>query len=62
MTTGTSEKRDKVLAHRAERAAARASIAAELEAPHHKQFGDPWNGAKDGRQFLAKPAPDALRK
>ena len=61
-TTAMSDKRDKVLAHRAERGAVRAALAANDDVPDHKQFGDPWQAAKDGKAYRTNATADVMRK
>ena len=61
VTTAVSEKAYKAQAHRAERAAVRASLAREEDPPSPRAFGDPWSGDKDGKLYLFD-ASELLRK
>lgn len=61
-TTAMSDKRDKVLAHRAERGAVRAALTANGDVPDHKQFGDPWQAAKDGKTYRVDATAALMRK
>lgn len=62
-TVARSEKRDKRLANRAQRAAERVALAAGREPPQRRETSDPWTMAKDGRQrFDVGRHPDLLRK
>ena len=62
ITTATSDKDDKVRGHRAERAAVRTALVAGTDAPHPKQYGDPWSAAKDGKRYWTKAQPADMRK
>lgn len=62
-----SDKPEKILAHRAFRAALRRVMArGEHEMPSHRQYGGSWTMAKDGKQFLTAATrakyPELLRK
>ena len=59
--TADSDKPFKRREHRKERVAVRVALACDGEAPHHKQFGDPWLSDKDGKQYVPGQ-PDLLRK
>lgn len=66
-TCARSDKPFKRIEHRRERAAVRARMTAQCdvtELPAAKTFGDPWRGAKDGKQWLPGYLDDArwLRK
>lgn len=61
MTNAPSDKPFKRAEHSRERAAVRVALAQGEEQPHGKQFGDLWNGEKDGKQFVADN-PELLRK
>lgn len=57
MTTAETEKKFKQQEHSRERAAVRDALRTDKEVlPHPKEFGDPWDGPKDGRQI--RPADD----
>ena len=59
ITTADSEAFDKKNWHRALRRAenVRAQANADPEPLSHRQFSDPWNMAKDGKQLLDKSDP-----
>lgn len=61
-TTAESEKAFKQFAHRAERRATKISVANCEEPPDPKAFGEPWDGPKDGKQWLGKTFQHLLRK
>lgn len=61
-TLAESEKKDKVMAHRAERRAANQALSADEECPDPKEFGNPWSAAKDGRHYFGSKYPKLLRK
>lgn len=55
---GDSEKRDKQIAHRAERRAVRAALDSDPESAellHEYDFSDPWNYSKDGKRLWDDP-------
>lgn len=59
ITCAVSEKFDKQRAHRQ----ARAFLRSTGNAPHAKQFGDPWTCAKDGKTYFdAAKWPESMRK
>jgi hypothetical protein len=62
ITTASSEKEDKVRAHREERRKVRQAIADAVEPPHPKAFGNPWTTAKDGKRRYRDPPARVLRK
>jgi hypothetical protein len=62
MTTAESEKEFKQAEHRRERAHVRDALRKGDEPPHPKAFGNPWAGDKDGKQWLAAPPDELLRK
>lgn len=60
ITTVPSDKAFKTSEHRR---ALRQTDLTEDDAPHEKQFGDPWDGDKDGkRPFDPKERPELMRK
>lgn len=55
---GDSDKKDKQIAHRAERRAVRAALDTDLESAeliHEYEFSDPWNYSKDGKRLWDDP-------
>jgi hypothetical protein len=62
MTTAETDKPYKALEHRRERRAVKVALRADEPLPDRRAFGDPWDGDKDGKQFLADPEPRDLRK
>lgn len=53
MTLAESEKKFKQQEHQRERAAVRTALAADKEVlPHPKEYGDPWDGPKDGKRLM----------
>lgn len=66
MTTATSEKEDKQLAHRRHRRRVHQVLDRDPKAPtlpHRRETSDPWNMAKDGKQrFDPRLFPELLRK
>jgi hypothetical protein len=66
MTTATSEKEDKQLAHRRHRRRVNEVLGQAPETPvlpHRRETSDPWNMAKDGKQrFDPRRFPELLRK
>jgi hypothetical protein len=64
-STSTSEKADKVAAHRKERRKVRVILAVEPEIevlPHRRRISNVWGYAKDGKRFQKSPRPKDLRK
>lgn len=61
ITTAASDKPFKVREHKRERAAVRDSLAVGSDLPHPKEFGNPWDSEKDGKQY-SPDRPDVLRK
>ena len=57
ITTAETEKEFKQQEHQRERARVRTALAnfddEEKVLPHPKQFGDPWNGPKDGKRYYS---------
>lgn len=56
-TCAASEKKFKSHAHRAERRIVRMLLLSgdfDLVLPHPKEFGNPWAGPKDGKQWVKK--------
>ena len=66
MTTAETEKEFKQQEHQRERANIRTALAnfdADAEPlPHPKEFGDPWNGPKDGKRIRKEDTRKARRK
>lgn len=52
MTTAESDKPFKIAEHRRERRSVRAAVRQLEDAPDPKEFGNPWHGEKDGKQWL----------
>ena len=61
MTTATSDKRFKRAEHSRERAAVKIALNQGEEPPSPRNFGDPVQGEKDGKQYLPE-WKRALRK
>lgn len=55
-TLAKSEKRDKVMAHREARRTTNQLmgwiVLDDVEPPHPKEYGNPWDAAKDGRGWF----------
>jgi hypothetical protein len=52
MTLAESEKKFKQQEHQRERTAVRAALSEDKEIlPHPKEYGNPWSGPKDGKQW-----------
>ena len=66
ITTATSEKEDKQLAHRRHRRRVHQVLDQAPETPilpHRRETSDPWTMAKDGKQrFDPRRFPELLRK
>lgn len=65
ITAASSEKADKIAAHRRERRAVRGCLQATAGVevlPDRRALSDAWDYAKDGKQYLRKPAAEDLRK
>ena len=62
ITTADSDKLFKQAEHRRERRTVKALLDAGAEPPPAKTFGDPWDGQKDGKQWLDEPPPKLMRK
>lgn len=66
ITTAETEKEFKQQEHQRERARVRTALAnfdADEEVlPHPKQFGDPWNGPKDGKVIWTEDQEKAKKK
>ena len=56
-TTTPSDKEFKQATNRAMRRARN-----QGEDPHDKEYGDPWNSAKDGKSYRAKAQKKDMRK
>ncbi len=64
-TFASSDKPFKSKAHRSERRSVRIHLleGSEVEElPHPKQFGNPWDGPKDGKIFHYQLPPGLMRK
>lgn len=64
ITTASSEKRDKLAAHRRERRRVRTVLHATPSAdvlPHRRELSDPWTYAKDGKVYRGAGLPAAER-
>lgn len=61
ITTAETDKPFKTDEHRRHRRRVRQLIEVGAELPHHKAYGDPWNGMKDGKQRVPSDAR-VLRK
>jgi hypothetical protein len=62
ITTSESDKWFKRSEHRRERRAVRGALDTGMDIPHRKGFGNPWNGSKDGKQWLGDDYPALMRK
>lgn len=63
MTTAPTDKPFKEAEHRRERRSVRTRVKQLDEIPDPKQFGNPWHGEKDGKQWLDPPdRGDLMRK
>lgn len=63
ITTARSEKWDKRFAHRAQRAAERAALAAGRDVPDRRETSNVWSMEKDGKQrFDPARHPSLWRK
>jgi hypothetical protein len=65
VSTSTSEKADKVAAHRKERRKVRTILAVKPDVevlPHRRRISNVWAYAKDGKRYLKSPRPKDLRK
>lgn len=66
ITLAETEKEFKQQEHQRERARVRTALANLDEdgdvLPHPKEFGDPWNGPKDGKQIWSDDQERAKRK
>lgn len=51
-TGAESDKPFKEAEHRRERRKAKVALASGREVPHPKEFGDEWNSAKDGKEYV----------
>lgn len=62
-TCAETEKKFKQQEHSRERARVRDALKTEKEIlPHAKEFGDPWDGPKDGKLIWSKNLDKAKRK
>lgn len=61
-----SEKRDKVAAHREARRTTNQLMGLilcdDIDPPHPKQHGNPWDAAKDGKHWMRGNNPKLMRK
>lgn len=63
ITTAETEKEFKQQEHQRERSRVRDALKTDKEVlPHPKEFGDPWNGPKDGKQVWLDDPERAKRK
>ncbi len=63
MTTAETEKQFKQQEHSRERAAVRDALRTDKEIlPHPKEFGDPWDGPKDGKRIWTDDMRKAKQK
>lgn len=63
ITTAETEKEFKRQEHQRERSRVRDALKTEKEIlPDPKQFGDPWDGPKDGKRIWKKNQEKAKRK
>lgn len=63
ITLAETEKEYKQQEHQRERSRVRDALKAEQEVlPHPKQFGDPWDGPKDGKKVWKENQDIAKRK
>ncbi len=63
MTTNDSEKDFKQQEHQRERAAVRTALQSDADLlPDPKEFGNPWAGPKDGKNYWKDAKPSNMRK
>ncbi len=63
ITLARSEKRDKRLANRAQRAAERVALAYGRDVPDRRETSDVWTMSKDGKRWFDPSTwPEVLRK
>lgn len=65
ITTSPSDKLYKKQEHQRERSSVKAKLKHTVDSdalPDKKQFGDPWGGQKDGKQYLPDGDRKALKK
>lgn len=63
VTTAETEKQFKQQEHQRERSRVRDALKTDKEVlPHPKQFGDPWDGPKDGKTLRKTPDRKAFQK
>lgn len=62
VTSAASDKAFKSFEHRRARGEAKESVNAGEDAPHAKEYGNPWRGDKDGKTSIKDPTPKDLRK
>jgi hypothetical protein len=62
ITTVQSEKMYKAIEHRRERRAVRVALCEGRELPGPKEFGNPWNGPRDGKRYRPHAADRDMRK
>ncbi len=60
ITTAASDKRFKQAEHRRERAAAKIAVAHGKDALPSREYGNPWHGEKDGKQY--RPDDDRAKR
>jgi hypothetical protein len=62
VSVAPTDKPFKVSEHRRLRRAVKVALLVGDDPPAEKAFGNPWNGRKDGKRYLAEPSPSAMRK
>lgn len=63
ITLAETEKEFKQQEHQRERSRVRDALKTGKEVlPHHKEFGDPWDGPKDGKRIWTHDQDRAKRK
>jgi hypothetical protein len=65
ISSSTSEKADKVMAHRKERRTVRTLLAVKPDVevlPHRREISNVWAYAKDGKRYRKSPRAKDMRK
>jgi hypothetical protein len=62
ITTAKSEKQYKATEHRRERRAVRIALREDRKLPEPKEFGNPWNGPRDGKWYWPHATDRDMRK
>jgi hypothetical protein len=62
ITSTRSEKQYKAAQHRSERRAVRIALRQRRKLPQPKEFGNPWNGPRDGKMYWPHATDRDMRK